>query len=210
VKVKKEVREQIRQQRSSKCDECGEPGTRFCFQRKKNVRKHPELANDADNVWMRCESCHRRWEEERAANRRPGDLRLREQSAGVGSKTVEHSVSEATPNTSSTADRNSEARVFWGELLYAPPQLHEKCSGAQRPKAGGGDDDRAKGLLTPRDMPAERVNTYQSAAALNLKLRQQAKELGLTPGSPRWRAYVLGTVTAAAKEKKKKEQSKCL
>jgi hypothetical protein len=283
VKVKKEVREQIRQQRSSRCDECGEPGTRFCFQRKKNVRKHPELADDADNVWMRCESCQRRWEEKRAANRRPGakvncgfrkrvraergeccevcgtpgptpaelatmtptersrrtlhlhhkskqrthpeirckrenlvlccqpchvrleaelNFELREQSAEVGNKTVEHSVSEATPNTSSTADRKSEARVSGGSV-FAPPQLHEKCSGAQRPKDCSGDDTLREDVILQAE-PSLRVNTHQSLLALNLKLklRQHARELGMTPGSPQWRAYVLGTVSRTAQKQR--------
>lgn len=46
-----------------------------------------------------------------------------------------------------------------------------------------------------------------SAVNINLKLRTQAKKLGLIPGSPSWRAYVLGTLSAMEKRKREKRQS---
>jgi hypothetical protein len=282
VKVKKELREQIKQQRGAVCDECREPGTRFCFQRKKNVRKYPDLANDEANIWMRCEPCQRRWESERAAKRRPSakvndkfrkrvraergnccevcgtpgptqdelatmtpgersrrtlhlhhkskqrthpeircerknlvlccqpchvrleaelNIELREQSAeGGNTKTVEHSVSEATSNTSSTADPKSAARVPGGEVL-SPPKLHEKCSGAERPKER--PDTAAPGKPDPIPQASARNSVYTPPApSLGLKLRQQAAQQGLAPGSPRWRAYVLGTQAAARKRQR--------
>jgi hypothetical protein len=320
TKVKKEVREQIRQERGSLCDECHEPGTRFCFQRKKNVRKHPEMANDAGNVWMRCEPCQRRWEDKRAANRRPSasvnskfrkrvraergqccevcgtpgptpaelttmtptersrrtlhlhhkskqrthpeirckrenlvlccqpchvrleaelNIELREQSAEGGNrKTVEHSVSKATSNTSSTADLNSAARVPGG-AASSPPKLYVKCSGAERPKVSPsktfvyGDEiftnvdvflnpsARAQevtpevtpgntGALTDDALPQNEgsgcVYTPKNRLPLGVHLRQQAIKNGLTPGSPRWRAYVLGTLQASKKRKAKKRK----
>jgi hypothetical protein len=36
---------------------------------------------------------------------------------------------------------------------------------------------------------------------LEKKLREQAAQLGLRPGSPRWKAYVLGTAAAAKKRR---------
>lgn len=52
--------------------------------------------------------------------------------------------------------------------------------------------------------PAKSVNTEGGAVALQLKLRTQAKRLGLIPGSAPWRAYVLGTIAAMKKRKQQK------
>ena len=41
---------------------------------------------------------------------------------------------------------------------------------------------------------------------INKRLRDQAKKLGLKPGSPRWRAYVLGTTSANKKRKIEKRK----
>ena len=48
----------------------------------------------------------------------------------------------------------------------------------------------------------ESAKAAQRAAALKLKLRNQAKKLGLIPGSDVWRAYVLGTFSAMKKRKR--------
>jgi len=299
-KVKKELRQQIKEHRGYKCDECelGDSSTRFCFQRKVNHKRLPELANEPGNIMMLCEDCHRVWEEGRASNRRPGakvnykfrkriraergneceicgrhglsqdewlamsaaeksmatlhvhhknkqrthpqircdrdnlvlccqschvrleaelDAKLREQGA-VDSKiitSVDHLEGTGATYNPSTAGLNPEARVLRGGA-FAPPL--QRKSGWERsdPKPDG--EDAAKGSGRTQEPAAEpettavppqiRVNTYFSAP-LNLKLRQQAAKLGLKPGSPRWRAYVLGTVDRAAKEKRKKAP-KCL
>jgi hypothetical protein len=52
--------------------------------------------------------------------------------------------------------------------------------------------------------PAKSVNTARNAGELQLKLRTQAKNLGLIPGSAPWRAYVLGTISAMEKRKRQK------
>jgi hypothetical protein len=97
-------------------------------------------------------------------------------------------------------------------------------AGAQRPKDGSGEaaTGRRRRLGSPNPQvegkrPQGEANLCEntnrdlepSNLNLKLKLRQQAKELGLVPGSPRWRAYVLGTISAAAQRKRKKEQAKC-
>ena len=56
----------------------------------------------------------------------------------------------------------------------------------------------------PAKKPVKGVYTAGSAVNINLKLRTQAKKLGLTPGSPQWRAYVLGTISAMKKRKRQK------
>jgi hypothetical protein len=72
-------------------------------------------------------------------------------------------------------------------------------AGAQRPKAGCND-------ALPPAKPAGCVYTQKNRAPLGVKLRQQAIKNGLTPGSPRWRAYVLGTLQASKKRKAKKRK----
>jgi len=74
-------------------------------------------------------------------------------------------------------------------------------AGAQRPKAGCND-------ALPSAKPAGCVYTQKNRAPLGVKLRQQAIKNGLTPGSPRWRAYVLGTLQAAKKRNKQKAKVK--
>jgi hypothetical protein len=44
--------------------------------------------------------------------------------------------------------------------------------------------------------------------ALSKKLRVQAERNGLKPGSPRWRAYVLGGMAASAKRRQEKSESR--
>lgn len=100
-------------------------------------------------------------------------------------------------------------------------------AGAQRPKAKTGEKNVPKGSIstaekkteinyvctipepttrvTPQHKPPNCANTNLGGKNLNLKLRKQAKKLGLIPGSPQWRAYVLGTVSAM---KKRKQQRK--
>ena len=58
--------------------------------------------------------------------------------------------------------------------------------------------------VTPHPKPRNCENTNPRATNLGLKLRLQAKELGMTPGSSRWRAYVLGTISAMKKRKRQK------
>lgn len=73
MKVKKEIRQQIKEQRRYACDQCGiaDKSWKFCFQRKLNSKKHPLLANEPNNIRMLCQGCNQQREEERAANRRP-------------------------------------------------------------------------------------------------------------------------------------------
>jgi hypothetical protein len=54
--------------------------------------------------------------------------------------------------------------------------------------------------------PAKSVNTARNADNLQLKLRMQARNLGLIPGSAPWRAYVLGTLSAIEKRKRQKAE----
>lgn len=291
MKVKGEVRQQIQAQRG-KCDQCGVTGVRFCFQRKIHHKQRPELANEPSNIWMRCEDCHKAWEEKRADRRRPEakvndrfkrrvraergehcevcgtpgptqeelaamsgqelsrrrlhlhhknkqrthpqmrcdreniivccqachvrmeaelNIELREQSAVVGNTSrVEHSLSEATTNTSPTADLKPATRVSRGRE-FSPPYLHEKCSGAQRPKAtleyAPHGTENATSIQPPVFRVEKCVHTVNQLPSLSLKLRNQAKKAGLIPGSPRWRSYVLGTEQAAKKRKRIKSEN---
>lgn len=72
-------------------------------------------------------------------------------------------------------------------------------AGAQRPKTRTSDQGPVEGLNNCVDTP-------KTSPSLGLKLRQQALKLGLPPGSPRWRAYVLGTQAQAEKRKMKKKR----
>jgi hypothetical protein len=56
----------------------------------------------------------------------------------------------------------------------------------------------------PADKSVNGVNAILGTKNLSLKLRQQAAKLGMLPGSPRWRAYVLGTTAAAAKRNRER------
>jgi hypothetical protein len=90
-----------------------------------------------------------------------------------------------------------EFRVFTSPL----PSARTQWAGAQRPKASPATvPDGLTAHLTPTNVF---TGTFRPKT-LDLKLRQQAARLGMIPGSPRWRAYVLGTVTAAATKKRKK------
>ena len=51
----------------------------------------------------------------------------------------------------------------------------------------------------PTLQPLSKIN--KGTKKLEAKLREQAQKLGLKPGSPRWRAYVLGTISASAKKR---------
>lgn len=82
------------------------------------------------------------------------------------------------------------------------PKQHPPCArdegthwaGAQRPKTKPGNRSHA-------GEDAGRVNTIPKRENLGLKLRRQALKQGLIPGTPRWRAYVLGTQARAKKGK---------
>jgi hypothetical protein len=67
-------------------------------------------------------------------------------------------------------------------------------AGAQRPKTN-------PGTHSPAGRGAGRVDTIAKRESLGLKLRRQALKHGMKPGSPRWRAYVLGGLSAAEKRK---------
>lgn len=60
--------------------------------------------------------------------------------------------------------------------------------------------------LTHQAGRAPGVYTNPRPENLGLKLRQQALKQGMIPGSPRWRAYVLGTLEAAKRRKSKKRR----
>lgn len=78
-------------------------------------------------------------------------------------------------------------------------------AGAQRPKAQLAPIRAiadARGKATPHESAGNCGNKILRAKKLQLKLREQAKKLGLIPGSPRWRAYVLGTIAAQEKRKR--------
>jgi hypothetical protein len=94
---------------------------------------------------------------------------------------------------------HDEIRVF----SHSPVAREEKrpWAGAQRPKDGTSDP------LPPKKAAAG-VYTMPGPIALGLKLRSQAKKLGLVPGTPRWRAYVLGTESAAARRKSEKAKKR--
>lgn len=107
---------------------------------------------------------------------------------------------------------HDEFLVFCSTPLLC--QRQEVSSGRERsdPKLEAATSSRGN----PDDaIPANRsldcVNTIPRTKKLSLKLRQQAIKLGMLPGSPRWRAYVLGTTAAAAKrnrERRTKSESK--
>ena len=91
-------------------------------------------------------------------------------------------------------------------------------AGAQRPKAGTEERDMRRNDVnttagsredaTAPDKSTNSVYTAKNPINLNLKLRRQALSQGMIPGSPRWRAYVLGTVSAARKRKREKRDRK--
>lgn len=93
------------------------------------------------------------------------------------------------------------------DLDASPPSARggEKTwAGAPRPKAEITDDGpESLGNENAARQPAASStickSTNPDGKSLSLKLREQAKRLGLKPGSPRWRAYVLGTQAAARK-----------
>jgi hypothetical protein len=90
---------------------------------------------------------------------------------------------------------NDEFLVFTSPHPAGNGKRH--WAGAQRPKAG-------TSTAFPAGTSANDVYTHKNAKHLALKLRQQAVKLGLIPGSPRWRAYVLGTLQASKRRKRKK------
>jgi hypothetical protein len=78
-----------------------------------------------------------------------------------------------------------------------PPSAREgrtHWAGAARPKL-------TPATRSPLGQVASCVNTTPNRTNLGLKLRQQALKQGLIPGTPRWRAYVLGTLAAAERRK---------
>lgn len=80
-------------------------------------------------------------------------------------------------------------------------------AGAQRPKVKSqplGASGEVEEQPTPHKNSANCGAAIPGRKNLDLKLRAQAKKLGLIPGSPRWRAYVLGTQSAMRKKKKAK------
>jgi hypothetical protein len=268
-RVKEELREQIRADRGNVCDTCFVSGelAPFCFQRKKNIRKHPELASDPANIWMRCFECQKAWEYQRAAKRRPGakvndtfrkhvrqergdrcercgapgpglhlhhkqkqrthpqircdrsnivlvcqachvileselDAELRERSA-VDLKSVANSDNARATNNSPTTGRKPGARVPGGEsdplspgVVFRSSSL-AKVAGAERPKASSSQDRQGAGIVYT-----------QPQKSLELSVRERALALGLAPGSPRWRAYVLGTIAAARKRDRERRDKR--
>lgn len=70
-------------------------------------------------------------------------------------------------------------------------------AGAQRPKQGPGEQPR-------RATFGADVYTRKPSVKLDFLLRQRAKNAGLLPGSPRWRAYVLGGLSTAARQRREK------
>ncbi len=113
---------------------------------------------------------------------------------------------------------DDELRIFASP--YSPPNAKgtgTQSAGAQRPKAGSATGSpqvtavSSERLSSPSDdskagkQPSTSVYTKSERVPLGVKLRQQAADLGLKPGSPRWRAYVLGTTAKAAKRKRRKE-----
>ena len=105
-------------------------------------------------------------------------------------------------------------------------------AGAQRPKAKTGEknvlndststDGKNKSVNyvftipqpsdspVPHQKPTNCAYTNPGGKNLNLKLRKQAKKIGLIPGSPQWRAYVLGTISAMKKRKRKESFRECV
>lgn len=62
--------------------------------------------------------------------------------------------------------------------------------------------DSHVGVQPPRNATPPPLET----ASINKKLREQARKLGLKPGSDRWRAYVLGTISAMKKRNLEKNR----
>lgn len=82
-------------------------------------------------------------------------------------------------------------------------------AGAKRPNANAQKGPQAeKKVPQPAELPGNCVNTIPGPASLGVMLRQRAKALGLAPGTPRWRAYVLGTQAAAAKRRREKAKKR--
>jgi hypothetical protein len=94
--------------------------------------------------------------------------------------------------------RREEAGCPTGDVL--PPIIFVKVPRAQRAKAEA-VEEALVGHATPKTV-ANSVDTTQRRKSHDLKLREQAKKLGLKPGSTRWRAYVLGTKARMAKQKR--------
>lgn len=94
---------------------------------------------------------------------------------------------------------DDEILVFSHSLNAREQEIHQ--AGAERPKVGPDD-------TFPPKKVASSVYTTPGPKTLSLKLREQAKKLGLKPGEPRWRAYVLGTQAAAARRKRQKAKKR--
>ena len=123
-------------------------------------------------------------------------------------------------------------------LVFTSPHPHhagngkKHWAGAQRPKAETGEKNVRNDWMsktdktrpvnsvltipnvsdnpTPHQKPANCAYSIPGGKNLNLKLRMQAKKIGLIPGSPQWRAYVLGTVSAMKKRKRGKSFRECV
>jgi hypothetical protein len=96
-----------------------------------------------------------------------------------------------------------EFRVFTSPLPSVRGS-ETQWAGAERPKAEVDDSGRRDAPQAPPNAKV-RAYTYRGSKSIDLKLREQAARHGLQPGSPRWRAYVLGTKAAAAKKRRKRK-----
>ena len=88
------------------------------------------------------------------------------------------------------------------DRIYPPLNAREGKShwaGAARPKASPDD-------ALYREGQTDRVYTPNNPVSLSLTLRQKAVKLGMIPGSPRWKAYVLGTEAASRRRRREKDR----
>jgi hypothetical protein len=115
----------------------------------------------------------------------------------------ERSEPEPETSTENRGEKNVKNRV------KKMPKTGKICSkNAEGQKAqrststiSPGTIAEASGRVAYPQTLSEGSTGLQGAMALKLKLRNQAKKLGLVPGTDAWRAYVLGTFSAMKRRK---------
>jgi hypothetical protein len=123
------------------------------------------------------------------------------QNAALQERTKTDPVCNADFSGHETASRK-------GSLASAPNPLPEmdidlgRERSDQKPQSAQGCDRPTSDDRTAHQEPTNIVYKNKRGISLDLKLRQQAAKLGMKPGSPRWRAYVLGTKAAAQRRKR--------
>ena len=100
--------------------------------------------------------------------------------------------------------------LYWNRLPWQSPRIPEMIRDAPSLDTGiylkTSDTKVRPSVDSTRKPAADSEHTPQKS--FYLKLREQARRLGLKPGSPRWRAYVLGTKARMEKQKRSRNPAR--